>query len=191
MKKVIYTILVIIILFGSIFFLIRLSSRSLVKELAGDKDNSKVEVNSSQTDKLLNKKVPYFDLPSLLGERIKLSQYIDKPFIIVFWATWNIESANQLKIIDDYILSNKKEDKLIPIISINSQEEESLVRSFVKRGDYKVPVGLDINGNVGENFSIRSLPVAFFVDRDGIIREIYAGVLNKSMLVDKLEQLLK
>lgn len=191
MKKIIYIVLISIILISGIFFLIRLGSRNIVKELVGIDNKVNTDINSPQIDKLLDKKVPYFDLPNLSGERIKLSSYIDKPFVIIFWATWNVESANQLKIIDEYLLSEEKKDKLVPIISINNQEEESLVKSFIKRGDYEVPVGLDVNGSMGEDFKLRSLPVSFFIDRDGVIREVYAGVLSRSMLVDKLELLLK
>ena len=178
MKKTFFTVIVFVAILALAFFLIKISGQNILKDLTGQNVKKEVDICCNLNDKLLNKKVPFFDLANLSDKRIKLSDFTDKPFVIVFWATWNVESANQLKILDEYITSLKKENNFVSIISINSQEELSLVKSFIKRGGYDVPVALDSNGSLTEDFNIKSLPTAFFVDRDGIVREIYSGVLS-------------
>lgn len=190
MKRTITHFLVILTVVVFIFFIIRFSSTGIIKEIVGQNPNEKESTVLINDEKLYDKKVPFFDIPTLDDKRIKLSQYSDKPFVIVFFVSWNIESVNQLKIIDKYMNSKKTIDNLVDIIAINSQEDSSVMRSFMRRGGYEVIVGLDHKGEVSENFNIKSLPTTFFIDRDGIIREIYLGVVSEVMLVDKIEQLI-
>lgn len=189
MKKILTIILIILIVFTAIYFIVKVSSKDILNKILGD-TNTKIEDKMLISNKLVNKKVPFFDLPTIDGKRIKLSEFTNKPFVVIFFASWNVESASQLKILDEYLSSTRKEDKIVKILTIDSQEEMSVIKSFIRRGGYQVPVIVDTKGDVGESFNIKSLPTVFFVDRNGIIREVYSGVLNKVTLVDKIEQLI-
>jgi hypothetical protein len=188
MKKTLIIIIIILAIGTLTFFMLRVSSKNVLDNLLGQGEKVKV-VDVTVKDKLLNNKIPYFDLSDLNNGRIKSSGFINKPLVIVFWASWNVESANQLKIMDDYVLSNSK-NNLISVISINSQEDMSVAKSFMRRGGYDIPTGVDANGGTTEDYHIKSLPTTFFVDKDGVIVEIYSGVLNKDIFMNKIEQLL-
>ena len=184
--KPLIIVLAIIIL---IFVLVRTSGKYILPALYGPSQTENTGT-ASVDEKLLNKKAPFFDLPTPLDARVKLSQFLDAPVILVFWSTWNQDSLNQVKIVDDY-LSAQTDRKLVSFLAINSQEEPSIVKSYVRRGGYTVPFALDSYGDISENYHVKSLPVLYFIDREGIIREIYSGVLSQSMIVSKIEQLLK
>ena len=186
MKKTLIIIIVVLVIGTLTFFMIKTSSKDILSNMLGQSKSQ--TTNQKIGDKLLNNKAPYFDLSSIDDKRIKSSDFIDKPLIVVFWASWNVESANQLKIIDDYKARNK--DNLASIISINSQEDKSVVKSFMRRGGYIVPTAIDTNGSITEDFNIKSLPTTFFIDRDGVIRTIYSGVLSKEMFSSFVEPLL-
>jgi len=191
MKKIFTIIIIVLGVAVLIFFLIKFAGQSSLSELIGQNTIQKNKTTYSQNEKLLNQKVPFFDLESTGDNRIKLSQFIDKPFVVIFWASWNTESINQLKIIDEYNSSVSATDKIVPVVFINSLEDLNVVKSFIRRGGYNINTAIDTNGNTTESFNIKSLPTAFFIDKDGIIKEIYSGVLNKSVFVDKIEQLLQ
>ena len=61
----------------------------------------------------------------------------------------------------------------------------------MKRGAYNVSIGLDLSGDVSNQYNIKSLPTTYFIGKDGVVKEIYTGVLSESMIVDKVENLLK
>jgi len=189
MKKIITTVVIISIIIIA-FFLIKIYGQNAILELIGQ-NTKKESIVVSKENKVLNQKIPFFDLSGLDQNRVRLSEYINKPFVVVFWASWNVESVNQLKILSAYNSSLKKEDKLVPVLFVNSQEELNAVKSFVRRGGYDIKTVIDEKGEFTQNLNIKSLPTTFYVDRDGIVREVYAGVLSESMFVDKLEQLLK
>ncbi|MEQ1561511.1 MAG: TlpA disulfide reductase family protein, partial [Nitrospira sp.] len=116
-----------------------------------------------------------------------------EPFMVTFWTTWSPESVDQIKILDDYINDSSLDQKnsKIRMLLVNNQENQKVVSNFVKRGGYDVEVLLDESGEAGNNYGIKTLPTTFFVGSDGSIKEIFVGTMNRSMLVDKIENLLK
>ncbi len=171
-----------------LFILVYISGKYILPDLVGSVDENN---NITQMgEKLLNKQAPHFDLADNLGNRVKLSQFANIPVVLIFWATWNAESADQVKIVDDYI-AREKNQALVQFLAINSLEDSSLAKAFIRRGGYKVPFALDTLGEVSERYNIKSLPTVYFISKDRVVREVYTGVLSERMLVDKIEQILK
>ncbi len=191
MKKYITTSLIILSITASVFILVFIAGKNILPDLLGTTATDNINSASTQNEKLMDKKAPYLDLFDIAGKRISLSDFTNTPVVIVFWSTWNKESADQIKILDDYLLSNNVQNSLVKVIAVDSMEEASVVKSFIRRGGYNVPVALDTTGDVSNLYNIKSLPTAYFIDKDGIVKEIYTGVLSESMVVDKVENLLK
>ncbi|MFZ2886512.1 MAG: redoxin domain-containing protein [Minisyncoccia bacterium] len=133
------------------------------------------------------KRAPLFDLPDSGEGRVRLAEYGNEPLIILFFATWNSEAADQLKILDDYRMGGG----LVRSIAIASQEEKTIVSSFIRRGGYTVPVALDQRGATSEAYGIKSLPTLFFIGRDSIIHDIAIGVLSEQQIGDRAERILE
>ena len=139
---------------------------------------------------LIAEQAPFFDLPDIMGNHARISDFIETPLVVVFWSTWNDAAADQIHILDQY-LSRQGTQSLVKIIAIDSQEERSVVSSFMSRGGYNVPTLIDISGSVSEAYHIKSLPTTYFIGRDGTIRDAYTGVLSESMLINKLDQIVQ
>ena len=149
-----------------------------------------VDDTDAQTSEVLlvGKKAPYFDLPDILGNHVRLDEFLNAPVLIVFWSTWSSAAADQLKILDDY---NTTHEQLIKIVAIDSQEERSVASSFVRRGGYKVQILVDALGATSDEYRIKSLPTLYFLDQDGVVKDTHVGVLSAKELGDKIEQLLR
>ncbi|MEK7558289.1 MAG: TlpA disulfide reductase family protein [Patescibacteria group bacterium] len=178
----------ILALVALIFLLIRFSSGSF-SLLFNDQSTKTKPFNNGNAQAVVGNAAPYFELSDIKGDRVRLSDLADTPLIITFWATWNSDSADQIKIFDDY--TAKHTQGLFKIISINSQEDKSAVGAFIRRGDYIVPVLLDQTGAVGKSYGIETLPTSIFIDRDGVIREVFVGIMSEAMIVDKSEKILR
>lgn len=137
----------------------------------------------------IGKEAPHWELLDLEGNSFTLSNFLGEPLVLTFWASWNSISADQIKIFDEYLTQNK--ETVFKIVSINNQEDKSIVLNFIQRGGYKVPVLLDETGKVGELYKIKSLPVTYFLDKDGVIRDVYIGVLSERMLLEKAQQIIR
>lgn len=182
-KFIIFSIIAVLIF----IFLLNLIGEVFVKEIAQEVfiENRGVAVSKANLDK----PAPTFELLELYGGKAKLSEFLGSPVVLTFWTTWNSISTDQIKILDDYLAKNS--ENLFKIVTINNQEDRSTVFNFIERGGYKIRILLDQSGIVGESYNIRTLPTTYFLDKDGVIKDIFIGVLNERMLVDKIERTLK
>lgn len=135
------------------------------------------------------KPAPFFELPDLAGHKTKVTDFLGTQLVLTFWTTWNGNSTDQIKIFDDYLRKDTR--NLFKIIAISSQEDKSAVANFVNRGGYKVQILLDETGSASEKYQARNLPVTYFIDKDGVLRDIFVGILLEKTVVDKIEQLLR
>lgn len=172
---------------AALFGVVYLSGSALVLDVAGE---STVDAPVSGVG-LLHNRLPYFDLPTLAGDRVRSSDFIDAPLVIVFWATWNRQAADQIYILDQYLAGQESPSQLVKIVAINSQEERSLVSSFMNRGGYQVQTLLDTKGHTGEAYGIKSVPTFYFVDRTGMVQEIHSGVMSQSALMNTVEKIVQ
>lgn len=147
-----------------------------------------VEQATVANDIGLGKPAPHFELLDLAGTEMKSSDFLGSPTVLTFWTTWNLASADQIKIFHEYITERK--EKLFKIITISSQEDKSAVSSFINRGAYTVDVLLDEAGEATEAYKARNLPTTYFIDKHGIVRDIFVGTLSKAMLIKKAEKIL-
>jgi peroxiredoxin len=182
-KRILITIGIVVL----IFLILQLVGNIFIKEIVQE-----VIPKTYQNENViagLNKEAPFFELSDLDGNKIKLSDYLGSPLVITFWTTWNQTSADQIKIFDEILSKNKS--LLFKILTIDNQEDKSIVSNFIKRGGYKLLVLLDESGAIGEFYQARNLPVTYFVDKNGVVKDIFVGVLNEKMLVDKSGEIIR
>lgn len=137
---------------------------------------------------VVGNKAPHWELKDIEGREVELTDYLGTPLILTFWTSWNERSRDQIKIFDDYGIKNQ--GSFFAIVTINNQEDRSTVVNFIDRGGYGVMVALDETGEVGEEYKIRNLPVTYFIDKNGIIGDVFVGALNEEMFVEKASRLL-
>lgn len=131
---------------------------------------------------------PDFELADIKGERIKLGAHQNKIIIIAFWTTWNPASQDQIVILESYYQEIKDKEDIV-LLTINNQEDKTVVSNFISRGEYVLPVLLDQDGEIGELYKINILPTTFFINKEGRVKETYIGILNKEQIKNKVEKL--
>ncbi len=140
----------------------------------------------------IGSKAPYFSLSPLAGEKVDLASFSGDGVILVFWSTWNSSSADQIKILDDYIVTHEAElrDAHVHLVAINSQEHRGVVVNFMRRGGYDVETLLDERGETSVAYGVQTLPTIVFINQSGTIVDRVVGTISERMLVDKMEQVL-
>ena len=149
------------------------------------------DTSAGMPSELIGAQAPAVDLPDTAGDRVSLDSFSGTPVVLVFWATWNSSAADQIDSLDSFLGGNAPERSLVKIIAVDSEEDPSVVSSFMRRGGYRVETLVDVSGAVSQTYAIKSLPTTYFIDRNGVIRDGFAGVLSSQMLVDKIDQLLQ
>lgn len=161
----------------------------LLKPFLGD--TTPVEERSQESSGTLvaGSDAPYFELADLSGDRVRLSDFKNMPLLVTFWSTRESDARDQIKIFDDWTATHP--DALFNVLTINSMEERSIVKNFISRGGYTAPVLLDKEGAAAQAYGIQTLPASFFIDGEGIIRDMYIGIMSQKMIEERSERILR
>lgn len=86
------------------------------------------------------------------------------------------------------------QDQGLIVLAVNTTNQDNLgdAITFAQIRKLTFPILLDRDGGVANQFEVRSLPSTFFVDPQGIIREVViGGPMSEALLRIRTEQLLE
>lgn len=118
-----------------------------------------------------------FELKTLDGKVVKLSDYRGKTVILDFWATW---CAPCRKGIPDLIeLQNEHKDIQVIGISVDQNPQE-VVPDFVKEFKINYPILISESIVLEKYGGIDAIPTTFVISKEGKIVSKYVGLVPKS-----------
>lgn len=131
---------------------------------------------------------PGFTLTSMQGEEISLADYQGKPVVLNFWATWCPPCRAEIPHFQDAAV---KYNGQAVIVGVDQGEPLSLVSDFANQFGVTYPMLLDPDNDVNRQYQVRALPTTLFIDANGVVREVFTGIINGAVLEDRIEQLLR
>jgi cytochrome c biogenesis protein CcmG, thiol:disulfide interchange protein DsbE len=130
---------------------------------------------------------PDLALKGLDGQQVKLSELRGKPVMVNFWATWCPPCKQEMPDIEKAY--KKYRDEGVVFLGVDQMEDLDTVQKFVKENGYSWTFLLDADGAASRLFRASALPTTFFIDRQGIIRDMQVGALNAAQLESKLAKI--
>lgn len=112
---------------------------------------------------------------------------LNKPLVINFWATWCGPCAFELPLLD----SLQKQYPDVQFIAINMGEDVATVRAWLAEHPLALTVTLDPDQAAFRRYRVRGAPSTFFVDQNGVIRQIVYGALAPDGLESRLQSIRK
>jgi peroxiredoxin len=111
---------------------------------------------------------PVLVVPQVGGGTIDLANLRGKPVWINFMATSCPECLDEFPLMNGYF--NRLADAGLVVIAVHVKEDEGVVAAFAERLGATFSLGLDGDGSAAARWGAISLPVHFWIDKDGIIR---------------------
>ena len=114
--------------------------------------------------------------PATLGmEKIPLDlqQYRGKVIYLDFWATWCPPCKKSMPFLNS--LRNELLDQGFEIVAISVDEDSDAAWNFLKQYPVDYAIAMDPSGLCPEQYDVKAMPSAYFIDRQGIIRFIHLG----------------
>jgi peroxiredoxin len=131
-----------------------------------------------------------FTLPSLNGGQITLSSYHGRPIFLNFWATWCEPCQRELPAFQTFTAEQAALADGAVVLAVNLGETRAAVETYLRSvGVNNIPVLLDENGDVADQYGVFNLPVTFVIDTDGIVRQPHYGEMTTDDLAAYLEGL--
>ncbi|MDW7615715.1 TlpA disulfide reductase family protein [Peribacillus simplex] len=125
-------------------------------------------------------KAPDFNLKTLDGKQVELSDYKGKKVMLNFWATWCPPCKKEMPDMEKY--TQQAGDDVV-VLAVNIDPEND-VKSFVNNNGITFTIPLDsqsAKNPVNDLYNISFIPTTYFIDKEGIIRN---KVISPMQLTD-------
>jgi cytochrome c biogenesis protein CcmG/thiol:disulfide interchange protein DsbE len=136
----------------------------------------------------VGEEAPALVVPQVGGGTIDLKNLRGQPVWVNFMAT------NCPPCIDEFPLMNgfaaRYSDNGLVILAIDVKEEEGPVAAFAESLSATFPLGLDLDGSAQERWGALALPVHFWIDKDGIIRDGALGGIGPDIMARGLSAIM-
>jgi len=132
----------------------------------------------------VGKLAPDFTLTTLKGEQVSLSQFRGKIVMVNFWQSTCSNCGEEMPYLQ--AIYNKWPHDKLEILAVSIGEKAAFVQSFVETRGLTFPALLDSDEAVSEIYQISRFPTTFFVNADGIIKEIKTGAFTSQSEIEAI-----
>ncbi|EKQ51497.1 MULTISPECIES: TlpA disulfide reductase family protein [unclassified Clostridium] len=162
----------------------------------GKNIKSKTEITQNKDFKNLIKQEKSMEKDFVVDDenlkKVKLSDYIGKPVVVNFWASWCPPCREEMPAFNE-ASSKYNQDKLVVLmVNLTDGQRETMdtAKKFLKDNSYNMKVLFDNDSMAAINYNILSIPRTLFIDKNGFIVEDHTGEISKDELDSQIETLL-
>lgn len=137
----------------------------------------------------VNRPASDFTLQLFNGGEITLSSLRGNPVVINFWASWCPPCRDEAPGLER--MWQRYRDRGVTFIGVDIQDKEEAALAYIEEFGITYPNGRDLNGRITIDYGVGGIPVTFFIDREGMIASRWVGAINETMLMERIEELLK
>jgi thiol-disulfide isomerase/thioredoxin len=132
---------------------------------------------------------PDFDLASLDGKRVKLSDFRGKAVLLNFWATWCAPCKEEMPWFVD-LQKKYAGDGLVVVGVAMDDSDASKIAEFTGEMGVNYPVLLGTDKVSDDYGNVDFLPTSFYIDRDGKFVGKGVGLLGRKEVEDNIQKAL-
>ena len=137
---------------------------------------------------LLGKPAPDFALTDLDGRTVRLSDFRGRPVVVNFWASWCVPCKVEFPLFREARAAHA--DKGLEILGVIHDDSLAEARAFAQAQQAGWPMLDDAEDVAWKSYQAQALPTTFYVDREGIVREVSFGPPPSRVLDEQLAKIL-
>jgi cytochrome c biogenesis protein CcmG, thiol:disulfide interchange protein DsbE len=125
---------------------------------------------------------PAFSEPTVAGPTLTMDSLKGKPVFLDFFATWCPPCNAEAPDVND--IAKTYGPKGLQVVGVDVLENAAKAKKFVDQHHLSYPAVVDA-GALRDAYNINGMPVAVFIDKNGVVKKIETGELSKDeMLAD-------
>ena len=126
---------------------------------------------------------PDFTVLDMEGNERKLSDFIGKPIILNFWASWCGPCKMEMP---DFDAAYKQYGTEIHFLMVNcttsSRETMDNAKALIANEGFTFPVYFDTTGQASGIYGAYSIPLTYFIDAEGYLEAYAQGAIDAEVL---------
>ncbi len=131
---------------------------------------------------------PPFTLSDISGNSVASSQFLGKPTVINFFATWCPPCREEIPGFVEIYNKYRSEGFELVGISLDTDSKGKLPQFLVQHGiGYRILLG---DTRTVRAYGVSPIPTTFFIGKDGKIRNVHIGYLDKDSFEREVRKLL-
>lgn len=117
---------------------------------------------------------PDFSLPDLQGSIHHRTDYLGRPMLVNFWATWCPPCRAEMGDLD--ILGRRLAPRGLQLLAVSVDDDPFLVAEYVRRERLSLTVLLDVRHRWSDEYlHVPGFPTTYLVSADGVVRTAWVG----------------
>ena len=117
------------------------------------------------------------------GNEVSLSDFLGKPVVLNFWASWCGPCKSEMPEFDEAYLEQGEEIQFLMVnMTDGMQETADTAMAFIVEAGYSFPVLYDVNYDAAVTYGVSSLPTTYFIDAEGVLIAKAVGAIDADTL---------
>ena len=146
---------------------------------------------TTNTTDAVTPRAPDFTVTDADGNLVNLYDFLGKPIIVNFWASWCGPCRSEMPDIQKaYEQYGNEIHFLIINLTDGSRETVEAARGYVSQEGYTFPIYFDTTLNAASVYGAYSIPMTFFIGAEGQPIARYSGAMPADILQQGIDMLL-
>ncbi|MDE5803667.1 MAG: TlpA family protein disulfide reductase [Lachnospiraceae bacterium] len=153
-------------------------------------DSEKTDNSGDNTATDDSAKAPDFTVVNEAEEEVKLSDFVGKPVVLNFWASWCGPCKSEMPFFQN-MYDTYGEEVVFMMVNLTdgSRETVETALDYVQQADYTFPIYFDTNQEAAYAYYVSSIPATYFIDAEGNLVAYGVGSLQEENILQGLSML--